>query len=128
MLRSVIAIVAGFLAAAALVVVATWIVAPALGMAGEEPTAGYLLMNLMSVGVAGMLGGYVAGRLAPHAHWSHVATAAIVLLSLPGMLQPSPSGQPTWYSVLLALLGAAAALLGGVLALRSTQRHRAVGT
>lgn len=124
MLRSIIAIIAGFLVAAGLVMVATWIVAPALGLAIEQPTPGYLIFNLVSIPIAGMLGGYVAGRVAPRAHWGHVGMLAILLLlSLPGILQPPPPGQPSWYSLLLALLGPATVLLGGVFALRSTHRR-----
>lgn len=125
MLRSIVAIVAGILAAALLVLVATLIVAPALGIALTQPTPAYLVFNLVSNGVAGLVGGYVAARVAPHAHWGHVGTLAVVLLllSVPGILQPPPSAQPTWYSLLLALLGPAMVLLGGVFALRSTHRR-----
>lgn len=129
MLRSIVAVFAGFVVAALLVVVSTWIVAPALGLAGAEPGPGYLLFNLVTSALAGVLGGYVAARVAPHTHWGHVGTLAVILLllSMPGILQPPAPGQPTWYPVLLAMLGPATVLLGGVLAIRSTQRHRAVG-
>ncbi len=119
MVRSVLAVTAGFVTSVILIMLVTWVAAFALGIPSEAPTNQYLVINLLGSILAGGIGGYVTGRLAPTALWHHVfgLAAVVLLLSLPAVLQPA-DGQPTWYPAFLAIAGPLAVAIGGVLAHR----------
>lgn len=118
MLKSILAIIVGFAAAAVVVVAATFGAATLLQVEWGQPTAPYLALNLIgSAGGAG-LGGYLAARLAPKAPRVHALVLAGVMLalSLPAVFSPSNVGQPEWYSRAIAVIGPLCVVLGSLLA------------
>jgi hypothetical protein len=132
MLRSVLAVVAGFLVPAVLVTLTDQLMAvlvpdlypqPAPGV--QIPPAG-LALNVTYGFVYAILGGWVTARLAPRLPMKHVYAlcAAIAVfglvsaLMLAGML-------PLWYSLALVALGILGAVLGGRLFVRRTTQAEA---
>lgn len=128
MLRSVVAVLAGF-GVVVLMVMAGTALAVRLVMGAVDPTAplalppAYLALNLAVSALAALLGGYVAGRLAPVGSRTPVLVLAALLLvlGLATMLgaPASGDGQPAWYQWLLLVLGPAGVLLGGRLQQRA---------
>jgi hypothetical protein len=127
MLRTVLAVVAGFIVTAGLVVIGTTLAAvlllgtPAAGQP-PQPTATYLAANLLVSGLAAIGGGFVVGTLARQPTLTPVwAFAAILLLlSLVSALGTgAAAGQPAWYPLVIAVVGPAGVILGGWLQRRS---------
>ena len=127
-LRSILAIVAGFVA----VVVLSIATDAALSAAHIFPPADQAMLDpkllfcaLAYRSVYGALGSYIAARLAPRAPMWHamilggigeVASIAGVIAALPGTLGP------IWYPVALAITTLPFAWLGGALAARFPRR------
>ena len=131
MLRSVGAVLAGFLLATIIVLLSTMIaVALMLPPAGPgmmpEPTGSYLAVNLICGLLAASAGGWLAARLARHAPLGHamaVGTVMLVLgLAAAAMESDGTTGrQPGWYLYAVALIGWVGASLGGVLRSRQVE-------
>ena len=131
MLRSVGAVLAGFLLATIIVLLSTMIaVALMLPPAGPgmmpEPTGSYLAVNLVCGLLAAIAGGWLAARLArqaPLAHAMAVGTVMLVLgLAAAAMESDGTTGrQPGWYLYAVALIGWTGASLGGVLRSRQVE-------
>jgi hypothetical protein len=116
-MRSVAAVLAGFVAMAALVMVATLAVAALLPTeVGDAPGALYLVVNLAYSALAAVVGGWVAARLACAGASRSVLTLAL-LVGAAGVWSalgaPPQVGQPSWYPWALTLLGPAGVLGGG---------------
>lgn len=114
MLRSVGAVIVGFVASAVLVVLGT--LGAALALAGPDgaPTPAYLAANLaVSLGAA-LSGGGTAAWVARRRPLLHAGVLALIMaaMSLPGLGRPA-AGQPTWYPAALLVIGAGGALAGG---------------
>ena len=127
MMRSIGAVVAGLVVTIVLVMVLTYLAAAALGMGpGAPPTPAYLTLNLLGSALAGVLGGATAVVLAPHTPHGHVLALAILilLLSLPTLLTPPAPGQPSWYGIVVSILGPVAVATGGVVAARARRQSR----
>jgi len=121
--RSVIAVVAGY-AAMAVVVIAfsAFLKRAAPEWMGKEgaPNAEYVATNLTYSLAAAMLGGYVAaaiGSSAPLAHACALAGIVFVLAIISAMQMGGR--QPRWYRVALAIVGPLGAVLGGLLRARA---------
>lgn len=125
-LRSTAAVVAGLVTATLLVVLVNSGATALMDFPESPPGRLYLVINLAGSALAGMAGGAVAGRLAPHAPHGHVLALAIVILalSLPSFLAGATPGQPEWYPLVLSVLGPSSVLLGGVLTLRRRPQGR----
>jgi hypothetical protein len=124
MVRSIAAVIGGFLAMAFVVGLGTAATSKLLlsqqpDGAVLRPTPVYLVVNLGLSAFAALLGGLTATRLAGRAPMKHaIALASLVLLlalitALTAGGQPAEPQQPPWYPVVLALLGPAAVVLGG---------------
>lgn len=134
MLKSVGAVLAGFLAATVLVMAAT-LVATSLMLPPSgpgmmpEPTPTYLAVNLAySVGAA-VAGGWLAARLAGRAPLGHGMALGTILLVLGLVAAALPSdgtkgSQPGWYLYAVALLGWIGATAGGMLRARAADSLR----
>ena len=121
--RSVVSVVAGLLAATVAVVLLTW-VAVQLMLGGDmeaAPTPAFLGVNLAYSLLAAVLGGWLAARLTAHSPVLHAGIVAGVMLVLAiiGDANPPESGVPSWYNPVVGVVGAVGALLGGLL--RRTQ-------
>lgn len=123
-MRSVLAVLAGFAALIATVIVATIVLAQLLYPDADDraatPTSAWLALNFAYSLGAAVLGGWLAARLAPRAPFAHaVALAAVALAaSLPGMIGGAQPGQPAWYPAALGALSVMGILAGGRLAAR----------
>lgn len=118
MLRSAVAVLAGLVVTLILVMVSTAIITWAFGIPAEgTPSPGYLITNLLASAVAGVAGGATALKFAPHTPHGHVIALAILilLLSLPTLFTGPAPGQPTWYGLVLSVLGPVSVLAGGLL-------------
>jgi hypothetical protein len=116
MVRSVVAVIAGLIVTIVLVLILSNLAAVVVGLpAGGPPSTGYLALNLLGATVAGMAGGAAASRMAAHTPHGHVfaLAAVILLLSLPGLFSAPAPGQPSWYLVVLSILGPASVIVGG---------------
>jgi hypothetical protein len=115
--RSVLAVVAGYAAMAAVVILLTVIVkraAPEWMGAEGSPNTSYLFVNLLYSFAAAMLGGYVSWSVAAHARLAHAcALAAIIfLLSIVSATQMGDR-QPRSYQLALVLIAPLGAIVGG---------------
>lgn len=125
MLRSLAAVVAGYLTMALVVILGTVAATAAFvpgglaalraGAAAGVVPAGYLAANLVVSLLAAMLGGWVAARVATRAPLAHAASLAIAVavFGLVTALRPAAPGQPAWYPWTIVVLGTAGVLLGG---------------
>jgi peptidoglycan/LPS O-acetylase OafA/YrhL len=122
------AIVVGFLVAAILVMLITFVAGYLLvpGFPGDpmaEPTGPYLVANLVGSFLAAVVGGYTTGRIAGRAPLVHAGVLALLMVAMTvaSGAEAAP-GQPAWYPLTIAILGAVGALCGGALRLRSGRR------
>jgi hypothetical protein len=120
MLRSLVAVFAGFLAIVVLVLASAPLTArllPASAVSAPRPTIAYLVVNLVSGFLCAAAGGWIAGHLAAsHPQWHAAGLAALVLgLGVTTAAQggAARAGQPSWYVWTLPFVGAGGVLLGG---------------
>lgn len=122
MLRSIIAVLVGYLALALIVGLGVTAAAIAtLGTAAPSPaiqlTPTYLAANLAVSFLGAVVGGFVAARLARTSQFMHAAFLAgiLVILGLITALTGGQTalGQPLWYGWTIPLVGGLGALLGG---------------
>jgi hypothetical protein len=153
MLRSILAVVVGYIVMAALVMLSFTpaFFAPELVFEkdGFGVTLAFLVFSLAMGGVAAVLGGFVAALIAGrHARRSLLAFAAIVLVlgvgsAVHGLFQAPQTvsaeeaarmtpiekaaigHEPAWYAFLLPFLGSAGILAGGSVARTSAWMRRA---
>jgi hypothetical protein len=121
MLRSIAAVLAGLIVTIVLVMVLTFLAGAVAGVGPTEgPTPFYIVLNLLGGAIAGACGGATAVMLAPHTPHGHVWALAfiILLLSLPTIFSAPSPAQPTWYGLVLSVLGPVSVLLGGLFAVR----------
>lgn len=126
MLRSAIALVAGFAILTFALLGATIVVALVLGVEPGAPTTAFLATVLACGGLAAAFGGYSTAALAPSRHAAHVLglAAMIVLTDTSSLLHPRP-GQPIWYLVTTLVVQPLLAVAGG--RLRTHGRPAAAG-
>ena len=115
--RSVIAVVAGYAAMAAVVIALSVLVkkiAPTWVGSERAPNASYVYTNLLYSFGAAMIGGYVAAVIGSHAPLAHACALAVVVFVL-SIVSAAQIGdrQPRWYQAALALIGPLGAVLGG---------------
>ncbi|MFI5209812.1 MAG: class I SAM-dependent methyltransferase [Gemmatimonadales bacterium] len=116
LMRSGIAVLAGYMAMAIAVVLTTSASAAAmLPTVDSPPTVAFLGINMGLGLLAAILGGYVTTRLAPQNPRNHVAALGGVILVL-GILSARAGGmQPAWFRFGIIGIGLAGAALGGLL-------------
>ena len=120
MLRSLVAVFAGFLAIVVLVLASAPLAArllPATALPAPRPPIAYLAVNLVSGFLCAGAGGWITGHLAAsHPQWHAAGLAALVLaLGVTTAAQggAARAGQPSWYVWTLPFVGAGGVLLGG---------------
>jgi uncharacterized BrkB/YihY/UPF0761 family membrane protein len=114
MVKSIVAVVAGYAVMAVLVIITTMLAAAFLLNDSSEVTSSYLVVNLILSLISAVVGGWVTAKLAPNNKKRHVQMLAglIVVLGLLSLTQ-TVAGQPAWYPWVIMLIGAAGALYGG---------------
>lgn len=122
MLRSVLAVMAGYATMAAIVVVSTILAVrfilrrPLSAMRSEGPTPPsrrYLTVNVIASAIAALVAGWITGTLAGHDPLTHGLALAALMVVL-GLLSARQAGaaQPRWYRTLLVTLMPALAVVG----------------
>jgi hypothetical protein len=123
-LRTFLALLAGFVAMAALVGVATAVLMKLVPeWVGQEgsPRAGYIFVNLGYSFATAMVGGYVTAWLAQNNPMIHVLALALIVLLLAALSALQQRGlQPVWYQLLLVAITPFGVFLGGLLRLKIT--------
>ena len=122
-IRSILAVLAGlgFMAATATVGMLVATIAlnretPEVRLTAAAFTI-FLALNILFCGIGGILGGWLAARIAPRAPYAHAAllAAIVALVSIDAaMAMPTP-GQPGWYPSALGVVAVTGVLLGGKL-------------
>jgi hypothetical protein len=124
MMRSILAVLAGYAVMAVLVVISTAAAARVLlGAKGMKhamklrPTPAYLAVNLACSCASAALGGFTAAYVAARAPMGHAAAlgALMLLMAVLSRLQNANSNQPVAYGWALVVLLPAFAILGGSL-------------
>jgi peptidoglycan/LPS O-acetylase OafA/YrhL len=122
MLRSIASVMAGYVIMAAIVVVGTIIAAASMipgGLAAAKkletpPPRKYLNANLALSFVAALAGGWVTAMKAPVQPVVHVLVLAALVLAMSFVSAKSQGkNQPSWYPLVMTVLGVAGVLLGG---------------
>ena len=130
MLRSIGAVIVGFVVMAIIVTVGTMRLAAMLvpggiaGMQSKQAGAvvprGYLVANLVLSLLAAIFGGWLTVRIAGSAPAAHAGALAALVLAM-GLLSAGQaggagnhSGQPSWYPWVITAVGAGGALIGGM--------------
>lgn len=134
MLRSIMAVVAGFSTMAVVVMVGSIAIVAAFipggfsamralrdgtGAAMPAPTPRYLVMNIALSLVAAILGGWITARIASRAVNGHLIALCLVIV-LMGVVSAFGSGsgssvQPAWYKFVIPLVGIAGVGLSAML-------------
>lgn len=120
MLKSLGSVVAGVVAMIVVIMVTTPIAAkmliPGGSMNATSVTRPYLVVNLFCGLAAAILGGWLAARLAGGNALGHAAAVAAIILAMgiaTAFTSGTQPGQPSWYQLVVTLLGVAGALMGG---------------
>ena len=117
MLRSVLAVIGGFLTMAIVVMLLTGAIrmlSPSWFPADGAPTGPYLTTNVVYSFVAALAGGYVAAWIATRLPMQHaIALGTFVLVMSVMSARFYGARQPRWYQVLLAVVMPLAVVLGG---------------
>ncbi|KAA3645525.1 MAG: hypothetical protein DWQ07_13745 [Chloroflexi bacterium] len=132
MLRSILAVIVGFVVITILNIIAVPLFGAVLpqsvaGPDGSLPATGWIIFNLAYGLIFAAVGGYIAARLAQRTELTHAAALAAVILLLGafyafsgGSAGPDLLPPPTWYLVVLPAVGVAGVMLGGWLRARQT--------
>lgn len=120
LLRTFLALVAGFVAAT-IGVLAFTALSVFVFFGGDmtaEPTPPYLAFNLAYTLVFAVVGGWVAARVARERPLLHgfLLAAVMISLSIPSAIEGGPQpGQPTWYPWALVLIAGVGAPTGALI-------------
>lgn len=121
MLRSTLAIIAGWVLTIALVMLSMVVVSIIFygGMTvsipeGEAMSSSFLFANLITSFFAAMAGGYLTAQLAPKANLIHAGILAAINLAfaMPLVLAGAQASQPSWYPLTMAVIGVIGVLDG----------------
>lgn len=132
-LRSVVAIVAGFWFMATTVWVGTLVAARVLmpddiynGTIPATLPAAYLAALLAVSALGSLMGGWLAARIAPFAPFAHacVLAAMSAAMSVNLLIMPRDAPQLWWYAVANSVIGALGVLLGGKLRAAAAAGYR----
>jgi hypothetical protein len=112
-IRSILAVIAGYLAMAIVVVILTMLCVAIFHLQSGHPTPVYLALNMAYSLAAAALGGWITARIAGRSPIAHgIALGAVILaLSALQFLHPAP-GQSFAYLIFLAIAPPLAAVAG----------------
>lgn len=117
MIRSIAAVLVGLAVTFALVLLFHQATILLTGIPPEGRASGpYLIANIAASFLAGACGGAAAARVAARAPQGHtiVLALAILILSLPTLFMGAAPGQPSWYPLLMSVVGPVSVMVGGV--------------
>ena len=130
MLKSLLAVVVGYVLMAALVMATVFGLYTLLGwQEGDVPSTPALVGLAVAGGIYACIGGFVTALLAPRAPFVHALALGGVVLGLWFLdAGSSPLEVPTWFQVTVLFTGVFGALCGGALgSFRRTRRALASG-
>lgn len=123
MLRSVLSVMAGYVAIVLSTVIVVMLAALAMGLPldpnqATPPPRSYILVNLVLGTLCAALGGHVTARIASRAPLGHVLVLAAIVLAagFAYALSGTSPAHPRWYLLTLPITGAIGVVLGGMLA------------
>jgi len=121
-LRSVAAVLAGYVSIGVLVVLTdalVWAIRPGEYISGQAPPVYYYVISLFTVPLYTVLGGCLCAWIAKAKPWKHVL-ALVIFGEIMGVLSIAASWgkAPLWYGLALLVLYPPAIWFGGLLRLR----------
>jgi hypothetical protein len=118
-LRSLLAVLAGFLSMAAVVILLTTLSVKLFHLRSGHPTPPYLVANVLYSLGAAELGGFVTAKIAQRSPIAHgIALALLMLLLSIVSYKNHPPGQPLWYQIFLIIAPPLVAIAGAALTTR----------
>jgi len=112
-LRSVLAVIAGFLAMAVIVMALTLLSVAVLQLKSGHPTPGYLALNVIYSLAAAVFGGWIAALVAGRTPVAHGIALAVVMLILSAVSYIHyTANQPVAYQLFLTVAPPLAAVFG----------------
>ena len=125
MVHSALAVLAGFVVMAIVVMVATALAmrfilgVPLAAMRSAGPqmlSPSYLAANVAASALAAIIGGYATATIAEHDQIAHgLGLAAVMVMMSVVSIRQAGAAQPRWYRIVLATLRPALAILGAAL-------------
>jgi putative membrane protein (TIGR04086 family) len=112
-LRSLVAVLAGFLSMAVIVIALTLLCVKFIHLNSGHPTPLYLTLNVLYCLAAALLGGLITAKIARRSPLAHGLALALLMFVL-GVLSYTthPPGQPLWYQIFLTIAPPLAAIAG----------------
>lgn len=135
MVRSILAVFAGYCVILFLIIVVTilaslFMLPPTPEQKLPAPTTAYLIVNLLYSTIIAGVGGWVTARFAQYAPLIHTGVLSLVFIFL-GFLMAllkaadetsTAASQPSWYPFVVTLLGGIGVMAGGYLRLWQVQK------
>lgn len=123
MLKSVVALIAGFAIMTFTILIATIVAVSAFPAAAGARTMEFLAVSIFSAVASAAFGGYATASLAPDRTSAHVLILAVMVLisAASGLIAPQP-GQETWYLIALLVVEPIGVVGGG--RIRTAMRSR----
>lgn len=129
MLRGILAVLGAYVAIVVVVMIGTAVATASLVPGGlgalrtsmegggpptTSPGTGYLVVNVLVSVLAAMLGGWLVMRFAPEPRWqwAGILAAVVLLVGVAMASRGAQGGQPAWYPLAIAVLGAAGVMAG----------------
>ena len=123
-LRSILAVIAGFIAMSFVIIVLTLLSIKTMGLKSGHPTPGYLVINVVYSFLAAAAGGFVTALIAAVKPVEHAYVLACVMLVMGALSYAHYRGtQPGWYQLLLVLVPPLCAIAGAAICARSARAH-----
>ncbi len=123
LLRSMIAVIVGFMVTYLAVIAFTLLMVKTMGLHADPPTPARLAYNAFAAFTAALVGGVVTGTLAPERRVRHGYLLAMVLLMMTALSYLHyQGGQPAWYQATMVVVPPIFAVLGAKVA---EHAHRA---
>ncbi len=126
--RSLVAVIVGFMAMMVLVIAVTLLAVKAYGLHSGHPTPGYLVYNVVASLVAATFGGFVTGSIAHERRVRHGIILGLVMMVMGALSYMHYRGpQPAWYQAMLVVVPPLFAVAGAKLAERRAARGTRFG-
>ena len=124
-LRSVIAVIAGFLTLNFIVIVLTLIAVSTMHLKSGHPTPAYLVLNVVYSFFAAAAAGFVAALIAGRKPLQHAASLAAIMLAFGIFSYYKYAGtQPLWYQLMMMIVPPLCVLAGGAIIARREAADR----
>jgi hypothetical protein len=117
LLRSMIAVIVGYVVMMVVVIALTLVMVKTMGLKSGHPTPGYLAVNVVYSLAAAFLGGATTGSIAVERRVRHGIILGMVMLVMGALSYVHyRGGQPGWYQAMMVVVPSLAAVLGAKVA------------